>query len=334
MNDVLASQAISDIESTLNNKVDKEAGKGLSTNDYTTTEKNKLTNTVQQLDELNQDITNLSEVVAGKYSKPSTGIPASDLASGAIPDVSGKADKVQSATSGNFASLDVNGNLADSGHKHSDYLTEAPVTDVQINGNSVLGQDGVANVPLASTSNSGVVIMNSWFGISVNPSGTLYIERSPSANIKAGNQEYTPIVPYNQHESTFYGLAKAAGDTTQESSSNAVGTYTETAQSKIHEMLDAPVIVSGTTPTITGKAGIRYICGEVSTLSIVAPESGCIDVVFTSGSTPTVLTVTSAKTGVTAIKWMNGFDPTLLDANTTYELNILDGELGVAGLWT
>lgn len=41
----------------------------------------------------------------------------------AAGDVSGKADKVTSATSGNFAALDANGNLTDSGHKHSDYLT-------------------------------------------------------------------------------------------------------------------------------------------------------------------------------------------------------------------
>jgi hypothetical protein len=34
-----------------------------------------------------------------------------------------KADKVQNATSGNFAALDSAGNLVDSGHKHSDYLT-------------------------------------------------------------------------------------------------------------------------------------------------------------------------------------------------------------------
>ncbi len=92
--------------------------------------------------------------------------------------------------------------------------------------------------------------------------------------------------------------------------------------------------ISGTTPSITGTAGTRYICGEVSTLSIVAPASGCIDVVFTSGSTPAVLTVSSAKTGVTAIKWANGFDPSNLDADTTYEINILDGEYGVVGSWT
>ena len=41
----------------------------------------------------------------------------------AMPDVSGKADKVSGATSGNFAALDSTGNLTDSGHKHSDYLT-------------------------------------------------------------------------------------------------------------------------------------------------------------------------------------------------------------------
>lgn len=91
--------------------------------------------------------------------------------------------------------------------------------------------------------------------------------------------------------------------------------------------------VSGSTPTITGVENTRYICGECATLSITAPASGCIDIVFESGSTPTVLTVTSAKTNTT-IKWANGFDPTALEANTTYEINILDGEFGVVGEWT
>lgn len=38
--------------------------------------------------------------------------------------IAGKADKVSSATSGNFAGLDANGNLTDSGKKASDFLTE------------------------------------------------------------------------------------------------------------------------------------------------------------------------------------------------------------------
>ena len=40
-----------------------------------------------------------------------------------ITDVSGKADKVSGGTANNFAALDSSGNLKDSGHKHSDYLT-------------------------------------------------------------------------------------------------------------------------------------------------------------------------------------------------------------------
>lgn len=89
--------------------------------------------------------------------------------------------------------------------------------------------------------------------------------------------------------------------------------------------------VSGTTPVITAVANTQYICGEVATLDITLPASGCIDVVFQSGSTPTVLTVTPP-TGVT-VKWANGFDPAVLEANTTYEINIKDG-LGVGAAWT
>ena len=96
-------------------------------------------------------------------------------------------------------------------------------------------------------------------------------------------------------------------------------------------MLNAPVSVSGSTPTITALPGIQYICGEVATLDITLPASGCIDVVFQSGSTATVLTVTPP-TGVT-VRWANSFDPTALEADTTYEINVCDG-LGVAGAWT
>ena len=93
-----------------------------------------------------------------------------------------------------------------------------------------------------------------------------------------------------------------------------------------------PVIqVPGTTPSITALPGIQYVCGEVATLDITLPASGCIDVVFESGSTPTVLTVTPP-TGVT-VKWANGFDPSALEADATYEVNIKDG-LGVAASWT
>lgn len=207
------------------------------------------------------------------------------------------------------------------------------IYDVQVNGTSVLSQ-GVANIPLANASTPGVGRTNTSYGIDISDTGILQIRPAGATLIKQATNEYRPVAVALQHTSVFYGLAKAAGDSTQSSSNNSVGTYTETAKSKISDMLNAPETVSGTTPTITAKSGVRYICGEVSTLTITAPASGCIDVTFQSGSTPTVLTVSSAKSGVSAIKWANGFDPTSLDANTTYEINILDGEFGVVGSWT
>jgi hypothetical protein len=200
------------------------------------------------------------------------------------------------------------------------------LTDVQINGTSIVS-DGVANVPKASTSALGVVSVNYVLGISINDSGQLFLTTSTNQIIKAGASQYYAISPFRQHQSTFYGLAKAAGDTTQSQSSNAVGTYTEDAKSAISEMLNGAVQVSGTDPTINAMSGIRYVCGEVLSLNFTPSATGICDVVFISGSTPTVLTVPST------VKWANGFDPTALDANTTYEINIMDG-LGVAVGWT
>ena len=202
------------------------------------------------------------------------------------------------------------------------------ISDVQINGQSIVS-NGVANVPLATQNNFGVVRVGGNYGLKLLNSNDplILIEPANSVRIKAGDWNYFPIVPKFQHESTFYGLAKSAGDTTQSQSSNAVGTYTEDAKSAISEMLNGSVSVSGTAPTIVAKSGIRYVCGEVVSLNFTPSATGICDVVFTSGSIATVLTVPST------VKWANGFDPTALDANTTYELNVMDG-LGVYCAWT
>lgn len=65
-----------------------------------------------------------------------------------VTDQTGKADKATGATENNFAALDANGNLKDSGHKHSDYLTahqdlsgkkntQSAVSDPTASGNAV-----------------------------------------------------------------------------------------------------------------------------------------------------------------------------------------------------
>lgn len=204
-----------------------------------------------------------------------------------------------------------------------------PVQDVQVNGTSILSQ-GVANIPVGSSSDYGVYMVSNSLGINVT-NGKLQVVNASSANIKAGSDGYKPVTSNRVNEATFYGLAKAAGNSDQSSSSNAVGVYTEDAKSKISDMLDAPETVNGSTPSINAKPGVRYICGEVSTLTIVAPASGIIDVTFDSGSTPTVLTVTPP-TGQT-MRWI-GDDPTTLEANKHYEINIMDGCNGMVVSWT
>ena len=132
--------------------------------------------------------------------------------------------------------------------------------DVQINGTSIIS-NGVANIPVATGTVFGVVKAVSTNGV-FSESGTLYIGKASTDQVKGGSNNYRPIVPSNQHESVFYGLAKAAGDTTMASSSNAVGSYTTEAKAAIHTMLgidpasiaaqvDIPLVetVSGTTPT-------------------------------------------------------------------------------------
>lgn len=209
---------------------------------------------------------------------------------------------------------------------------DAPVQDVQVNGTSILDAQGVANVPVANTANRLGLVYAAGSGLAVQADGKIVTQGATVDEMKAGVNGFKPVVPSSQHRATFYGLAKAAGDTTQSQSSNAVGNYTESAKSAISEMLNGSVAVSGTTPTINALPGIRYVCGEVSTIDIVTPASGIVDVVFTSGATAAVLTVTPP-TGMT-MKWANGFDPTSLEANTTYEINIADGCLGVGASWT
>lgn len=72
---------------------------------------------------------------------------ASAAASGSALEtaIAAKASKVASATEGNFAALDANGDLVDSGHKHSDYKTKQTAkTDPTASGTSVTFIDTIA----------------------------------------------------------------------------------------------------------------------------------------------------------------------------------------------
>jgi len=124
------------------------------------------------------------------------------------------------------------------------------VDDVQVNGISIL-ENKVANIPMATPD-----------------------------QVKAGFVNFTPIVPSTQHNATFYGLAKAAGDTTQSSSSNAVGTYTDSAKSAIQTMLGVDVAISS---AIDNLVNTRYhVCepGEYNSTTYIPTLAGELGVIY------------------------------------------------------
>lgn len=192
-------------------------------------------------------------------------------------------------------------------------ISEALIKDIQINGTSIL-VNGVANVPIGTNDTFGVVRSRINYGTEYFDN---YLVVSPASNgeLKSGQFWRKPVGSGSIAGAAFWGLAKAAGDTSQASSSNAVGAYTEDAKSSISQMLNGAVQVTGTTPSITAKAGILYVCGECATLNITAPASGEFGVIFDSGSTATVLTTTG-------ITFQETFTP---GANKHYEINVLNG---------
>lgn len=108
-------------------------------------------------------------------------------------------------------------------------------------------------------------------------------------------------------------------------SRKATGTVLKTLINNTISAYDNIIQVAGTTPTITALSGTRYICGEVATLDFTPSASGICDVVFTSGSTPAVITLPNT------VKFPYGLT---VEANKTYEINILDGIYGVVMAWT
>lgn len=139
-----------------------------------------------------------------------------------------------------------------------------PVTDVRVNGTSIAA-NGVANVPIANGSTFGVVkVLNAnTYGVRINSGGAIDLWPTGSADIKNGTKDYLAVNPAHQHESAFYGLAKASGDTTQSQSNNAVGTYTPEAKGAIQSMLGVSDLIATAENTLV--ASKAYAIGDVFT---------------------------------------------------------------------
>ena len=158
------------------------------------------------------------------------------------------------------------------------------VQDVQINGTSILS-NGVANVPKATNNSLGVVLAYTSQGLNIGSTGVMRTYPATDDDVKAGIHEYRPIIPKNQHQAAFYGLAKAAGDTTQASSSNAVGTYTANARKAIQNMFGVEgrmrylkgITVTEETTSVgfdTDKDGLPFACDEFEVIALIPPVDG------------------------------------------------------------
>lgn len=82
--------------------------------------------------------------------------------------------------------------------------------------------------------------------------------------------------------------------------------------------------VSGATPTIEPHTNTIYNCGELTSLTISNPTTtGAYSIVFTSGATATTTTIPAT---------ILGLESFAAEANTLYEINVLDNR-AVIGSW-
>lgn len=116
-------------------------------------------------------------------------------------------------------------------------VADEMVSDVLINGTSIVDANGDANIPIASANVFGVTKINTNQGIGVDYTNkTLMVSYATETLIKPGVNQYKPIVPANQHISAFYALSKLAGvDLANETVT--LGTYPNTAKTAIRAML-------------------------------------------------------------------------------------------------
>ena len=121
-------------------------------------------------------------------------------------------------------------------------LADSTITDVKMNGTSVVNNN-IANIPMAATYQNaenpgtpGVVHPSSWYGTKIQDN-VLAISGATISDVKTGTTTLRPLTPALEDCIAFYGLAKAASDTTQKASSNTIGIYTDEAKIAIQKML-------------------------------------------------------------------------------------------------
>lgn len=142
-------------------------------------------------------------------------------------------------------------------------------------------------------------------------------------NMLGANNVLEP--PQSRVEELLQEILESGGD-----SSNAV-LYTAQsltdsqkaqARTNIGAASEVREAVSGTSVNLDPEIGYRYVCGELTALTVTSsPGTGGWSVRFTCGSTATVLTMPNT------VVMPDGFE---VEASTVYEINVLDNYALVA----
>ena len=131
---------------------------------------------------------------------------------------------------------------------------------------------------------------------------------------------------YNRGNVTIYKDSIGLGNVDNTSDLNKpVSTAQQAAINQaVNAIASKTVTLSGTDLIVNAEANTRYICGELSTLSFTPVASGICDILFTSGSSKTILTLPNT------VKMPDWFE---VEANMIYEISIMDGIYGVVTSW-
>ena len=97
--------------------------------------------------------------------------------------------------------------------------------------------DYVKNTDYATADKGGVVKVKQYDCGLWMDNGQLKVITSSDNLIKAGINEFRPIVPSNQHRSIFWGLSKLAGVDLKDAQNVEIGIYPEESKKAIQEML-------------------------------------------------------------------------------------------------
>ena len=192
------------------------------------------------------------------------------------PDLTVYATKVGSATSGNFAALDANGNLSDSGHKHSDYKTK---------------QESKSSPP---TSGSTLAFIDT---VAQDDNGVITATKKNVTIDSALSSTSTNPVQNKAVDAALSGKADKAtnltGATKTKITYNSQGIVTTGADLEASDIpnLDASKITSGTLPVERGGTGSSTVEGARTNLDVYSKSevdarlTGRIEVVSTLPTT-------------------------------------------------